>query len=150
MKKLFLYYSLTGNGDKVADYLKEHGYDLRKIEVKKSLPNAFFLRMMVGGFKALIGKKEKLINYNNDISNYDEIIIGSPIWNSRLSTPVKTALEMTSFTNKKVVFILYSGGGESPKATEYIKSNYPNAKIINLKAPKNNLDEMKKLEDIIK
>lgn len=150
MKKLFLYYSLTGNGDIVADYLKGCGYDIRKIEVKKSLPNAFFLRMMVGGFKALIGKKEKLINYNNDISKYDEVVIGSPIWNSRLSTPVKTALEMTSFTDKKVNFILYSGGGESPKATEYIKGKYPTAKIINLKEPKSNIDEMNnKLETIM-
>lgn len=150
MSKLFLYYSLTGNGDKVADYLKKHGYDLRKIEVKNSLPKAFFLRMMVGGFKALIGKKEKLTNYNNDISDYDEVTIGSPIWNARLSNPVKTALEVTDLNDKKLTFVLYSGGGESPKATEYIKSNYPNATIINLKEPKSHSDEIKKLEEIIK
>ena len=33
MKKLFIYYSLTGNGDIVADYLKDKGYSIK--EVKK-------------------------------------------------------------------------------------------------------------------
>lgn len=42
MKKIFIYYSLTGNGDEVANYLKNKGYDTRKIEVEKPLPNNFF------------------------------------------------------------------------------------------------------------
>ena len=31
MKKLFIYYSLSGNGDYVADYLKNKNYDIIKI-----------------------------------------------------------------------------------------------------------------------
>ena len=42
MKKLFIYYSNTGNGDVVANYLAENGYDIRKITPKKNLPKAFF------------------------------------------------------------------------------------------------------------
>lgn len=149
MNKLFLYYSLTGNGDKVADYFREQGFDLQKINVKKSLPKAFFFRIMTGGFKALIGKKEKLIDYNNNLGKYDEIVIGSPIWNARLSSPVKTALGITDLNNKNLTFVLYSGSGESPKATEFLRVNYPNAKIINLKEPKSHIDEMKKLDGIV-
>lgn len=36
MKKLFIYYSLTGNGDNVANYLKENGWEIRKVEPKKN------------------------------------------------------------------------------------------------------------------
>lgn len=32
MKKLFIYYSLTGNGDEVAKTLKEKGYEIRKVK----------------------------------------------------------------------------------------------------------------------
>ena len=136
MKKIFIYYSLTGNGDKVADYLKEKNYEVRKIEVEKPLPNIFILRILTGGFKALINYKEKLKNFNNDIEEYEEIIIGSPIWNSRLSTPVTSALKKLNLDNKKITFILYSGSGEAKKATSFISSNYSHAQIINIKEPK--------------
>ena len=146
--KLFIYYSLTGNGDLVADYLKGKGYEIRKIEVKKPLPSNFVLQILTGGFKAAINYKEKLIDFNNDISKYDEIVIGSPIWNARLSTPVSTALKELDLTNKKTRFILYSGSGTSPKATEFINKNYKDSKIIDLKQPIANKKELNKIEDI--
>ena len=41
MKKLFIYYSLSGNGDFLAEHLKEKGYDLRKVEEKKNANTRF-------------------------------------------------------------------------------------------------------------
>ena len=35
MKKLFIYYSLSGNGDLVAERLSKLGYDPRKVKTKK-------------------------------------------------------------------------------------------------------------------
>ena len=145
MKKLFIYYSLTGNGDLVANKLKENKYELRKIKPQKELPKSFFWMIMVGGFKAMIKYKEKLIDFDNDISKYDEIIIGSPIWNGRLSTPVSTALTKLDLSDKKVSFILYSGSGEeNTKATSFIKEKY-NAQVINLKEPNKNPAELEKI-----
>ena len=45
MKKVFVYYSLTGNGDKVAKRLENLGYEIIKLEVKKPLPKRFFLEL---------------------------------------------------------------------------------------------------------
>ncbi|MBR3523310.1 MAG: hypothetical protein IKN87_01315 [Bacilli bacterium] len=146
MNKLFIYYSLTNNGDKVADYYKDKGYDIRKIEVKKKLPKIFFFRIMTGGFKALINYKEKLINFDNNIDNYNEIIIGSPIWFDRLSTPVRTALNKLNLENKTIHFVLYSGSGTGKKAEEFINKNYSSAKITILKEPNKYNDELKKLD----
>ena len=146
MNKLFIYYSLTNNGDKVADYYKDKGYDIRKIEVKNKLPKIFFFRIMTGGFKALINYKEKLINFDNNIDNYNEIIIGSPIWFDRLSTPVRTALNKLNLENKTIHFVLYSGSGTGKKAEEFINKNYSSAKITILKEPNKYNDELKKLD----
>ena len=33
MKKTFIYYSLTGNGDVIADNLKKKGYEIRKRQI---------------------------------------------------------------------------------------------------------------------
>ena len=146
MSKLFIYYTLSGNGDVVSNYLKEKGFDIRKIETKYKLSRHMFPAMMKGGFHALIGKKAKLINYDNNINDYDEIIIGSPIWNSRLTPPINTVLKNTNLSNKKVTFILYSGGGYGKKATKKLSKKYPDSTIINIKQPKKYEEELKKIE----
>lgn len=143
-KKIFIYYSLTGNGKLIAKKL-EKDCDIRKIKVKKELPKSFFLQMMVGGFKSLINYKEKLIDFNNDVNDYDEVIIGSPIWNDRLCTPVTSALNKLDLSNKKTTFILYSGGGLANTAVDYINSKYKGAKVIQLKQPIKNNNELDKL-----
>ena len=147
MKKLFIYYSLTGNGDIVADALKEKGYEIRKVIPKKSLPKSFFLSIMVGGFKALIKKKDKLINFDSNIDKYDEIIIGSPIWFDRISSPINTVLNKLDLKNQRISFVLYSGGGLANKASERINELY-NTDIIILKTPKNNKKELDKLKKL--
>ena len=149
-KKIFIYYSLTGNGDEVASCLKSKGYDIRKIITKEPLPNNYIFRILAGGYKAMINYEDKLLDFNQDISEYDEVIVGSPIWNSRLSSPINTVLNILDLKNKNITFILYSGSGKSPKATERLKKEYPNSKIIDLKEPRINKEELKKfnLKDI--
>ena len=149
MKRLFIYYSLSGNGDVVANYLKEKQIDIRKVIPKKELPHNMFLRIMTGGFLAGINHKDELIDFNSDISNYDEIIIGSPIWNGRLSCPINTAIDKIDLNNKKITFILYSGSGDAPKTNKILKEKYNDINIIHLKEPKNNQELLKKvLKDI--
>ena len=106
MKKIFIYYSLTGNGDAVAEYLNKKGYDTRKVITKEPLPNNFILRILSGGFKATISHKDKLIDFNNDIKKYDKVVIGSPIWNSRISSPINTVLNNLDLKNKKLIKII--------------------------------------------
>ena len=142
MKRLFIYYSLTGNGDMIGEYLKDEGIELRKVITKEELPKNIVLRIMSGGYKAMILYKDKLDSFNSDISDYDEVIIGSPIWNGRLSSPINTVLDKLKLDDKKVTFILYSGSGESKGATKRIKREYPSAKIIDIKNPLNNKEDM--------
>ena len=144
MSKILLYYSLTGNGDAVAEMLKDK-MSIRKIETNDPLPKNFGLKIMVGGFKALISYKDKLINFNNDIKDYDEIYIGSPIWCDRLCSPINSLLESIDLSNKRITFILYSGSGKIEHAIKKISKNYPNSRIILLKEPKNNIEGNKEL-----
>lgn len=138
MKKIFIYYSLSGNGDKVSDYLYHKGYDIRKVIPKKPLPNNMFLRILTGGFLAGTNYKDELINFDSDISKYDKIVIGSPIWNGRLSTPINSVLDKIDLVGKEIVFVLYSGSGDAPKTNKLLGEKYPNIKIIHLKEPGKN------------
>ena len=122
MKRIFIYYSLSGNGDVVAEYLEDKGVDIRKVSAIDKMPKSYIGQIITGGFLATINYKAKLIDFNNDISKYDEIIIG--------------------LKDKKVTFIFYSGSGTSPKATEKVKELYPEANILDIKNPKDNLDSL--------
>ena len=75
MKKIFIYYSLTGNGDFIASKLEKNDVDIRKIKSKDKMPKSFFFKILIGGFLASINHKSKLIDFDNDIKSYDEIII---------------------------------------------------------------------------
>ena len=46
MKKIFIYYSLTGNGDEVANYFKHKKYDVRKVITSEELPKNNILRIL--------------------------------------------------------------------------------------------------------
>ena len=105
MKKVFIYYSLTGNGDEIAKILENKKYDIRKVETNEILPKNFILRILTGGYKAMIKYEDKLMDFDSDIEDYDEIIIGTPIWNNRLSSPINSVLKELKLNNKKITFI---------------------------------------------
>ena len=103
---------------------------------------------MTGGFLAFLNHKPELVNFNDDVSSYDEVIIGSPIWNGRLSCPINTVLDKIDLTDKSVKFILYSGSGNAIKLEEKLKKIYKDTNIINLKEPKNYKEEIEKITSI--
>ena len=146
MKKLFIYYSYTGRGDIVAQKMQEKGYDIRKVETVKSLPKSFFWGMMVGGFQAGAKKKAALKEFDQDIFNYEEIVIGSPIWNGAFTPAINSVLSLLDLSNKKLSFVFYSGSGEGKKAVKRINKEYPNTPYIFLKDPKKYPEELNKLD----
>ena len=145
MNKLFIYYSFTGNGDLVAKNLEEKGFDIRKAIPKKPLPKSFFWGVLTGGFLAGINHKSKLVNFDTDVSKYDQIVIGSPVWNGRFSSPINRVLKDVDLNNKEVIFVFCSGSGEAAKAVKRIEKEFPNTKYIILKEPKKYPDELAKL-----
>ena len=90
--------------------------------------------------------KTLFIHYSNT-GNGDRIIIGSPIWNGRFSSPINTVLSKLDLTNKEVTFLFYSGSGEGKHALKRVNKEYPNAKTLILKEPKKHKDELKKLAE---
>ena len=148
MKKIFIYFSLTGNGDFLANRLKPEGFEIRKVEEKKKAPKKFFFRVLSGGFRAGLNLKGKLIDYNNNIEEYDEVVIGSPVWNGRFPPAINSVLAQTNFADKKLTFLFYSGSGDVPKVTKKIYKLYKDAQVLVLKEPKSHKAELEKIKDL--
>ncbi len=142
MKSVFVYYSMTGNGDYVAEQLKKKGVDIIKLQPKRRLPKAMLPQMMVGGMLALFHHKAKLMQDEFNLTEYEKVIIGTPIWNQRVSTPVNTLLAKNTFTDKVVMLVAYSGGGEANQCQEYVSKKYGIQEFISLRQPLKNKDEV--------
>ena len=119
--KYFLYFSLTGNGDNLAEQLKEKGYEPIKIEMVKTPKKVGFFTILKYGGRVMFKKKEKLKEYKIDLQPDDLVIVGSPIWNDRLSTPISTVLSQLDLNKETTKFILYPAGLTTSKSFEQIK-----------------------------
>ena len=121
MRKFFIYYSLTGNGKFLASILEQYGYISVQIEMKKEIKKVGFFTILKYGGRVMFNKKEKLKPYFNEFEEGDEIIIGSPIWNDRLSTPIRTLLKEQQFDKDKTRFILYPAGEGTKKSLKQLQ-----------------------------
>ena len=131
MSKYFIYYSASGNGDYLASLLKEKGYEPVKIELVKPIKKIGFFTILKYGGRAMANKKENIQDINIEFKDNDEIIIGSPIWNDRLSTPVTTFLRSHELNKEKTSFIVYPAGESTKKSLEQIKKmGYSNEVLV--------------------
>ena len=150
MKKVFIYYSHTGNGELVAKEFEKSGYEIRRVYEKARMPKSFFWQMMVGGFRAGFGKVGKLIDYDNNVEEYGEIVIGSPIWNGKMPPATNAVLKNTDLKDKNVKFVFYSGSGEGKGAVKKLNKLFDNPHILFLQEPKKYKENLETLKDIIK
>ena len=143
--KYFVYFSLTGNGDFLADLLKEKGYEPLKIEMLKTPKKVGFFTILKYGGRAMTNKKEKLADIPLFIRDEDEVIIGSPIWNDRLSTPINAILDKIAFNKETTKFVLYPAGEGTKKSLKQIeKLGYKQAPIV-YSYPLKNKERIKEL-----
>ena len=150
MRKIFIYFSRTGNGDEVSKYMITRGYEIYKVEPKHNLPKTLFWSMMVGGFVSLTGKKARLKEWKINPNDYDEIVVGSPVWNDRLSTPINTVIHKIKDYPGRVKVILYAGGKSAKKATIKISKTFKDARSIVIQEPKKHPESYHLLDEFLR
>lgn len=63
------------------------------------------------------------------VADYDEILIGFPIWWYVAPTIINTFLEAYDFTGKKITLFATSGGSGFGKTVQELQSSAPGAEI---------------------
>lgn len=121
MAKYFIYYSLSGNGDYLASLLDKKGYTPIKVETVKPIGKPNFFRIIKYGGQAMMGKCTPIKDIELEIKDNDEVIVGSPIWNDRLSTPINSLLKKFNFDKDSTMFILYPAGESTKKSFVQLK-----------------------------
>ena len=127
-KILIAYYSLEGNVDFLARELaKETGADLFRIETVKEYPKKGLAKFFHGGKDAVLNVRPELKAALLDLSAYDTVVIGTPVWASRPASPINTVLASADFAGKRLAAFASSAGGNVGRTFDMIASGARNA-----------------------
>ena len=79
--------------------------------------------------EATFGVAPKLKEYS-DLSSYDEIILGFPIWAGKNASPINTVLKDMSVRGKVTSVFTLSGGGDNDKCIAVLRKNFPRLETL--------------------
>ena len=135
MKQLVAYFSASGTTKKTAEMVAEAaGADLYEITPKVAYTKAD-LDWMDKKSRSSVEMKDKkfrpeIITKDIEMSDYDEIILGFPIWWYVAPTIINTFLEAYDFSGKKITLFATSGGSGFGNTISELKPSAPNADIV--------------------
>ena len=134
-KKLVAYFSASGITAGVAEKLaKEANADI--YEIKPAVPyTKADLNWQDKNSRSSIemsdhNSRPEIADKNADISKYDTIYLGFPIWWYIAPTIINTFLESYDFSGKKIILFATSGGSGFGKTLINLKSSTVDAEII--------------------
>lgn len=111
MKNLIVYYSYEGNCEEITKAIKEQiNADVLKLIPKNEKKTKSLFRFFWGGIQVYMTKKPKLEKYNIDLTEYDNIIIGSPCWFGTYAPPINTFLSENKIKDKNIYLFVCNGG----------------------------------------
>jgi len=125
MKRLIVYYSLEGNTQLMAeDMARILGADLLRLEPEKAYADKGAAKFFWGGKSAVMKEKPRLKPYHVNVSEYDEIIIGFPVWASTFAPPIRTFVHENKSVLKRKRIAAYAcqAGSGAEKAFEKLKN----------------------------
>lgn len=135
MKRLVAFFSASGITKRAAEMVAEAAdCDLYEI-TPKELYTKEDLNWMDKKSRSSVEMSDKKIRpeiggAEIDVSAYDEILLGFPIWWYVAPTIINTFLEKYDFTGKKIVLFATSGGSGFGNTVRELQPSAPGATIV--------------------
>lgn len=134
-KRLVAYFSASGTTKKVGDMIAEAAHaDVYEI-TPRELYTKEDLNWMNKASRSSIEMSDKtsrpeIIDKELETSDYDEIILGFPIWWYVAPTIINTFLEKYDFAGKKIILFATSGGSSFGNTVRELQPSAPKATIV--------------------
>ncbi len=115
MNAIVVYYSQTGNTEKVAkeiaSTLDENGIDVKTVSIERSRERSYEQNVE----DAKEEEKAEIERIKKDLSDFDILFIGTPVWCGKPATPVNAYMDQCEELDgtKIVSFVTHGGGGPS-------------------------------------
>ena len=129
-KSLVLYYSQTGATEMVAQEIgKMVDADIEAIALENPYSGTYMETIERVGKERQNGELPALLPLNADLSKYDVIYLGYPIWYGTYAMPVSSLAKEYDFAGKKIVtFCTFGSGGLEPAIND-LKKALPDAEV---------------------
>lgn len=119
MKKLVVFYSLSGNTKAVAHYVaRKLRADIIEIDTVKEYPDDHDVLVSLGKKEVETGYIPQLRPLSIDFTKYDTVVIGTPVWWYTYAPAVKTFLKLyrKELKGKRIYPFATNGGwlGHTP------------------------------------
>jgi len=129
-KSLVLYYSKSGTTKQVADQIVAlTGADVATFDVKDAYPedyDATIQRCLKEREEGIVPELDSLAV---DLSEYDTIYLGYPIWFGTYAPPVAALLNVADFTGKTIIpFTTFGSGGRNTSLAD-LKAKLPDSVV---------------------
>lgn len=109
MKTLVVFYSRTGNTKKIAESISE-SLDCDIEEIMDTEKRGGVIGYIRSGYEASRGRLSKIKDPKNDPSQYNLVIIGTPVWAGKMAVPVRTYITQNHVKFNNVAFFCTAGG----------------------------------------
>jgi len=125
MKGAVVFYSFSGNTRRACASLKELvsalGSSLYLIDLKLKKEVVSFVGQC---FEAALKKKPELLEANYDLSEYDFVVLASPVWAFTYAPALRTYLNKVKGLNSKkaACFMTFGSGAGSQKALKELEN----------------------------
>ena len=130
-RKIIIYFTYTGNTKKIAEKIKEK-LNCDILEIKTLIPYSKDYDTVVNDEQNSESSNHlpEIQNLNIDLSNYDEIILGTPVWWYRPGPAIRTFLTQNDLSGK-IIKPYATNAGWLGKTFKEIKALCPNSEVSN-------------------
>lgn len=113
-KRIVVYYSFEGNTKKAAEKIAEGlQSDIWRLKPVKEMPCHGVRKFIFGGMQATFGCSVPIQKIELDMEQYDEIILGTPVWAGKCTPVVNQFLKEINDREKITAVFTCSGGGDN-------------------------------------
>lgn len=131
MKKLVLYFSVTGHTKQAADQLSQLTQaDEVRIEPVKPYPIDYNRCTTIAQNQITDQARPKIKTKLPDLKQYDLIYLGFPTWWQQPPMIINTLFEQNDFAGKKIVPFITSGSSPLSDSIPFLKEMATGAKIL--------------------
>ena len=128
---LVVYFSLDGNTRDMANRLaNEFNCKAEEITLVKPMPKSTFARMLVGGGQVTVNKLPMIEPLTVDPNEYDLIVIGTPVWAGKCSSPVRSLIESIKEKERIRAAYTFSAGGDNVKCEAQLRRLLPDIECV--------------------
>lgn len=129
MKKLVVFYSYTGHTKMIAESIQQKlNWDILEIKPVKPYSTDYQTVVDEEQNNSSVGKTPDIQKIDKNLNDYDEIIVGTPVWWYTIAPVIRTFLTQNDLSNKTIKPFATNAGWLGHTFQE-IQKLCPNSKV---------------------